>query len=147
MENIEKLEKLEENRWILHTSGIILLLALLVAMIFCKDLSILLSFFMLFAFVVFEVFYIIVDTTPSIHRVIKYRKEPWPQKHKFLWVLVGLGYAQVAPAWFVLSFRNNDMVARITVVISIIVLIVANSAVKKVEKEKTRTKEQGKGLE
>jgi uncharacterized membrane protein len=27
--------------------------------------------------------------------MFKYRKEPWPQQHKFLWVLVGIGLFQL----------------------------------------------------
>lgn len=31
----------------------------------------------------------------KIVRVVKLREEPWPQQHKFLWVLVGIGIVQV----------------------------------------------------
>lgn len=31
----------------------------------------------------------------KIERVVKLREEPWPQQHKFLWVLVGIGIVQV----------------------------------------------------
>ena len=43
--------------------------------------------------------------------MFKYRKEPWPQQHKFLWVLVGIGLFQllaVMSVILIMAFRGHE---------------------------------------
>ena len=128
--------------------GLVLIISLIVVMKFFEE-QIALMLLLVAAGLVYMVIYAIDYVIKNVCKVVKYRKDPWPQEHKFLWFLTGFGFAQIIlitwPIVFIYSFNAATI---ILIIVSSFAVSISKGKLREVEEDREkRDKENEQGLQ
>jgi xanthosine utilization system XapX-like protein len=141
------MKKSKKFHLILVVSGLIVLLMDITVKNFFEEQDALVAV-ALFLMVAYLVMYVAGYIIPNIYKVVKYRDEPWPQEHKILWVLIGIGIAQnVLIMWPVIMSNGFNTATIIRLIVSSFVLGVSEGKIEvvddeRLQRQKSRKKEE-----